>query len=230
MTAHSAHLALACLLLLAPGCRRLNPEWCASGARCAPGEVCDPATNTCLPRDAGAREARVADLTDGPGAERRADLPEDRGVEPDRTRDSTVESCASASGGWVCSGGAAYECSETSPLKRRLCPLGECKSGHCQLSSASGCKRNQDCPTGKLCTLFRDKADIKSLCAVPVIGLPAPAPCKNGLDCASGLCTSSGQCYYACDVGSDCPPSHTCKAISVLVEGITAPAKSCELP
>lgn len=230
MVASRIGIALTCALLLAPGCRRLNPEWCTNGTRCAPGEVCDPANNTCRARDAGVREARAADLSDGPIAERRADLPGDRAVVVDRKPDTTTESCASASGGWVCAGGAAFLCSETSPLKRRLCPGGECQSGHCQLGSASGCKRNQDCPTGKLCTLFRDKTEVKSLCASPVIGLPSPAPCKLGLDCASGLCTSSGQCYYACDVGSDCPPTYSCKAISVDVEGVIAPEKSCEPP
>ena len=222
-------LLLALALSLPAGCRRLNPEWCASGTRCAPGEVCDPATNTCIRLEGGVKpEARLLDAP----AEQRWDLPRADHKAQDRGRDTHVESCGGASGGWVCAGGAAYQCSETSPIKRRLCPQGRCDDGHCLLPLApKTCKRNQDCVgPSMLCTVLLDGGQPKPFCAAAVIGLPAPATCTAGVDCASGLCTSSGQCYYACDAGADCPPSYTCQAITVDVEGVSASLKSCELP
>ena len=53
-------MVLALLLAAASlgGCDRLNPDWCAQKASCATNEYCDPATNTCQPREAGVPDAR----------------------------------------------------------------------------------------------------------------------------------------------------------------------------
>ncbi len=216
-------LLLALAAALAPACRRLNPEWCATGTRCAAGEICDPATNTCLRREAGAPEARPKDTAREPLLD--SPPPPDQRP-PDRVPLDAPSSC---SGGWICAGGAAHLCTEAAPIKRRNCPGQKCVSGHCEFpGSASGCKRDEDCKTGTLCTLLLDKGAPKLLCAEPVSGAALPVPCQSGLDCASGLCTSSGRCYHACDAGSDCPPTNTCKAVTVVVEGVSTLEKSCE--
>jgi hypothetical protein len=215
---------------LLAGCQRLNPDWCASGSRCAAGEVCDPGTNTCRRLEGGSpAEAR---LKDGPASEQLVDTtPLDRSRTEGPRPDTKVELCGSATDGWVCAGGAAWQCTEASTILRRNCPLGHCANGHCELpGSASGCKRNADCKGSWICTALLESKLPKLVCAAPVLGLPSPAVCASGLECACGLCTSSGQCYYACDVVGDCPPPYLCKTVSVLVEGVSASLKSCELP
>jgi len=77
-------LALLALLAAASlgGCDRLNPDWCEKGL-CAAGEYCDPTTNTCRSREAGAPdgsgdqsvEAGRDGLTDQAPADLAADQP-----------------------------------------------------------------------------------------------------------------------------------------------------------
>ena len=42
------------LLVPGAGCERLNPDWCDRHATCTGAEYCDPSTNSCRPREAGA--------------------------------------------------------------------------------------------------------------------------------------------------------------------------------
>jgi hypothetical protein len=59
-----AFLLIGCLLAL-PACTRLNPDWCESIASCSANEYCDPQSNTCRPREAGA-----FDLSQNPAHDR----------------------------------------------------------------------------------------------------------------------------------------------------------------
>jgi hypothetical protein len=225
MAARALWLAAA---LAAGACQRLNPDWCASAARCAAGQVCDPATNTCVALEAGARfEARLGDRA---GSEPRP--PPDGALALDRgPHDRAPVSCAGANDGWICVGGEAWHCGEAGAQRRRLCPLGQCANGHCQpSSSSSSCKSNKDCAGlgSWLCTLLLDQGkSTKQLCAAPVGGMVA-AICTSGAVCATGLCTSAGQCYHACDENGDCPSGYQCNSAAVNVEGVVVSRKSCE--
>ncbi len=224
---------LASLGLLAAGCSRLNPAWCDKQGRCAPGERCEPSTNTCVRLESEAGGPDVWPLGDGrPGDGRPGDgRPADRGQDH-ASRDQHPDSspCAGKSG-WSCIGGAATLCSSDKLADQRRCPLGQCSSGHCSYPVLpKACVSSKDCTGAWVCTLLLDASKApKRVCAAPVTGTTPPATCASGLDCSTGLCTAGGQCYYACDVSTDCPANFACNSVDVSVEGVKAVGfKSCE--
>jgi hypothetical protein len=198
----------------AAACDRLNPDWCSTAGRCSSGEYCDPSTNTCRRREAGVSDAagdRVA--SDWPRFEH--------------------DPCAITSSGYTCVGGAVVRCTDGGLTRLRNCPGGDCAYGHCQTPSPPilHCNKNSDCIKPNLCTMLLNAAGTpENMCAAPVAG-SQPGACTSGLDCSSGLCTPSSQCYYACDVAGDCPSNYQCMpGINLLVEGVVVTSKSCEHP
>jgi len=204
------------LLVAASGaCERLNSDWCTSAQRCSPGQRCDPSTNTCQPGELGLPDSGVDHAIPDRKPDRRPDL----------------DPCAFPSGGYTCVGGAVTLCTDGGPRAVRNCPDGGCAYGHCQTPQPPilPCKRNTDCVKSWLCTMLLGGAGTpESICAPAVLGAQVGG-CTSGLDCATGLCTPSGQCYYACDADGDCPTTHHCQpGVNLLVEGVAVTTKSCE--
>jgi hypothetical protein len=218
------------------GCERLNPEWCARHARCAPGEICDPTTNTCQAREGGVGDARLDGRRDASSVDSGGDFARDREMErapfqEGGPRDAPSGPCTPGPGGWGCLAGSAGFCGDGGFSRQRNCPLGECTSGHCQVpGSPTHCTRNAQCSGQWRCTLLLSAGTTSSVCAAPVSGNASPGPCTTGLDCSTGLCTASSLCYYACDGDADCSNDHKCRTVNLLVEGVLASAKTCEPP
>ena len=226
--AHALWLSAIVCGLCGPACQRLNPDWCSKAARCAVGEICDPTTNTCLRPEAGAADARP-DLA-----------PRDRGTERDQPGGDTAlrdqggvdrpQPCSGPTHGWSCVEGVAWRCGDQGASEIRRCPLGSCTQGHCEVpSTPTPCTKDGDCPGQWVCTLLLEGGTTpKQICAGPVKGTLSPALCTTGLDCATGLCTSGGQCYYACTMQTDCQVGYDCRSTTVAVEGVTVAVQSCE--
>ncbi|MCC6751269.1 MAG: hypothetical protein IT371_26690 [Deltaproteobacteria bacterium] len=144
---------------------------------------------------------------------------------------SDVVPVCPAAGAWVCFGGSAALCGAGgAAVKVRTCPALACSAGHCVAPDPGAtCKRNVDCATGKICTSLLDlTGKPKLVCVAPAPGLSTPARCTSGLDCASGLCTDEGTCYYPCDGSQDCPSAaRDCASVKVRVEGVEASLKTC---
>jgi hypothetical protein len=220
------HVAVAIAVLAAlalASCERLNPQWCAA-ARCGVGQYCDPETNSCRAREGGAADGQPdLSIHDGPqhadgGRDSRREGPSKDAANP----------CAMTIKGWSCSGGAAGTCGDAGFHGQRACPLAQCAYGHCQTpATITLCKTSKDCSGAWLCTLLLDAGGVPTrMCAAPVGGSPTPSACSSGLDCQSGLCSSMGQCYTACDVDFDCS-TDPCKPTPLLVEGVAVTVKTC---
>jgi hypothetical protein len=206
----------------APGCERLNPDWCARPGRCPAGTRCDPGTNTCVSvREGGSDVPRALDLL------REAQPP----VEA-RTHDATPRDLAPGCvAGWICAGGAAARCREAgggSP--QRSCPLGGCSSGHCLIpAGAKACTTNPGCPQAPqlwVCTWLLDGSTPRQVCAPSVAGAEGAASCQSGLDCSSGLCTAGKRCFQACTVKLDCG-ALDCRDTTIDLEGQEQSVRSC---
>jgi hypothetical protein len=221
-------LSAIALFLCLPACQRLNPDWCSKAERCSAGEICDPTTNTCRRPEAGVPDGR-SDRGRRDGVAGR-DLFDGDAVPRDHAVADRPAPCSGASFGWTCADGTAWLCGDLGPREGRICPLGSCAGGHCQLPlNPTPCKKDGDCPGQWLCTLLlQDQTTPEQICAAPVKGTLSPALCATGLDCATGLCTSGGQCYYACDNQTDCGDGFDCKTATVAVEGVTVGVTTCE--
>jgi hypothetical protein len=210
------------LALMVAGCERLNPDWCKKPGRCPAGTTCDPTTNTCLgtPKDARVDSPVTVDRRMGEPV-----------LQPDLKPDAPIV----CKGGLICDNGAVATCREAGASSVvRNCPISGCADGHCLIpQGAKACTTNAVCPTLPqqwVCTWLLDKGTPKQVCAQSVPGSELAVACTSGTECATGLCTLEGQCYHACNDGSQCALPRQCLDCTVDIEGVPKTVKSCREP
>ena len=185
---------------------------CTTDAECGPGQVCDPATGSCIARG---------------GTGRGGPCPRGSAC----TTDATCcggEVCDTLNGVCIGAGGPCTNVDGTCFDSLDCCGNEACVGGTCQRTTAGGCTPGAvcagdgDCCGGEVCVNgVCAKAAHQAGCGagmarcagtcVDIQNDPANcgacgAGCGVGLTCVSGVCTGA----INCDVDEDCPDCHYC--------------------